>query len=157
MARGVAQLLGWDWVDSDDQIEQRAGMTIAEVFAQRGEPGFRDLEQEVIAQLSEADRTVIALGGGAVLREATRELLQRSGVVVWLTAPAETLAARITADAASADRRPSLTGLPPREEVRRLLAEREPLYRECATFTVETEQRSLDEIAELIPSRITSP
>ena len=156
VGRIVADRLGLSAVDSDDAIEAAAGMPIAEIFADRGEPAFRDLEERVVAGLCERDNLVVALGGGAVLRESTRERLTASGPIVWLTASAETLAARLAADAASETRRPALTGLAPAEEVRAMLEQRTPLYEECATFAVDTEDRPPEEVAAAIIDRLTA-
>lgn len=154
VARLLAKRSGWQAIDADDAIELAAGKTIAEIFAEQGEPHFRELEQRVVFDLCGRDRTIVALGGGAVLREWTRERLVESGPVVWLTASAETLVKRIANDDTSAERRPSLTDLPPEEEVRRLLTDRGPVYRACATLEVSTENRSPIEIADEIASRI---
>lgn len=153
VARLLAERLSWSAIDSDDEIERDAGTTIAEVFATQGELAFRDLEEAVVARLTEREQTVVALGGGAVLRETTRKRLAAAGPVVWLTAPAETLAARIAGDATSADRRPSLTGQSGPDdlaEVERVLAEREPIYRDCATVAVDAGNRPPEAIAEEI-------
>lgn len=154
VARLLAERLGWEVVDSDDEIEREAGKAITAIFADEGEPAFRDLEERVVASLCGRKRTVVALGGGAVLREATRERLAAAGPVVWLTAPAETLAARIAGDDASASRRPSLTGLSGLEEVERVLAAREPIYRECATVAVDVDGRPPEAIAAEIETRL---
>ena len=142
----VAQLLAldlsWDWVDADVEIELRAGRSIAAIFAESGEDAFRDLETAVLAELVDRPRIVIAAGGGAVLRAENREHLRRVSHVVWLTADAETIAARVSADASTHQRRPNLTTVGGLEEIERLLTVREPLYRECATLSVDTAQRS---------------
>ena len=74
----VAQRLGWRFLDADDVFETEAGMTIAEFFARHGEPAFRDREHATIARLATADALVLALGGGAIERDATRDLLLNS-------------------------------------------------------------------------------
>lgn len=154
VARLVAERLGWEVVDSDDAIELEAGKSIAQLFANDGEPVFRDLEERVITELCTRDQTVIALGGGAILREPTRHRLRASGPVVWLTASAETLAHRIAQDAASGDRRPSLTGLSGLAEVEQVLAAREPIYRECATFSIDGEGHDPDAVADEVVARL---
>ena len=150
VARLLAPRLGWDVVDADEEIVRRAGKPIAAIFADDGEPAFRDLEERVVAELCGRDRVVVALGGGAILREATRERLLAAGPVVWLTAPAETLAARIAGDDGTAANRPALTTLDGLEEVKRLLAERTPLYKECATVSFDTGELSPEAVAERI-------
>lgn len=156
IAKLIAKRLGWAWADADDAIEQAAGKTITAIFAEEGEPAFRDLEEKIVAELCQQGKTVIALGGGAVLRKTTRGRLQEAGPIIWLTASAETLASRIACDATTDERRPNLTNLPALEEIHRLLAEREPLYRKCATFTQDTEARSPDEITTEILERLES-
>jgi shikimate kinase len=150
VARIVAERLGWAAVDSDDLVESEAGKSIAAIFAEESETAFRDLEERVVATLCEADQTVVALGGGAVLRETTRERLKNAGPVVWLTASAATLAERIAADTATASRRPSLTGVGAADEVERLLAIREPTYRKCATVAINVDGRTPEAIADEI-------
>src|SRR5882762_6964820 len=90
VARQLALALGWDWVDADVEVELRAGRSIAAIFADRGEPAFRDLEATILADLIGRDREVLALGGGIVLRATNRTLLDQAGHVVWLIAAAET-------------------------------------------------------------------
>ena len=79
VAAELARLLGWKWLDADDEIERRAGKSIKEIFATWGEPAFRDLEVAVIADLSKLTSHVIALGGGAVLREESRHDIRNFG------------------------------------------------------------------------------
>ena len=86
VAQQLARRLGWDWVDSDVEVELRAGTSIATIFAERGEPVFRDLETAVLKELVERERVVIAAGGGAVVRPENRLLLKKADLVVWLTA-----------------------------------------------------------------------
>jgi shikimate kinase len=104
----------------------------------------------VVAELCAHERTVVALGGGAILREDNRGALKHCQAVVWLTASAETLARRITADSTTAARRPNLTNHGGRTEIVALLAQREPFYRTCATLEVDTEDKEPTEIADEI-------
>jgi shikimate kinase len=151
VARLVADELGWPWVDADDLVESRAGKSIKQIFAESGERAFRDLETAVITELAPRDQHVVALGGGAILREKNREaLLAAKGLIVWLQASAETLYARIVADPTTIDRRPNLTAQGGVAEIRKLLAERTPLYRLCAGLTVDADRNSPAEIARQI-------
>lgn len=150
VARELAGRLGARSVDADAVIEQRAGCTIREIFANQGEPAFRSMEQVVLAELLGKHDLVIAAGGGAVLHEPTRRRMREAGEVVWLQASLETIVQRLAEDATTADRRPSLTALSLRDEVARLLAVREPLYRDAATLFVATDGRSPDAIADEI-------
>lgn len=145
----VAKRLKLSHVDADDALEQRAGRSIRDIFAENGEDFFRDLEVEVIQHLIENNHTVISLGGGAVLRRENREVI-RSHVTVWLQASAESIWKRMNTDATTGERRPALTGRDGYEEIVELLAAREPLYRECADFSVDTEQKKPAELADEI-------
>ena len=81
VAAELARRLGWDWIDADVEIERRAGKSIAAIFADSGEPAFRELEAAVVADLSRRDRAVLALGGGAVLRDDNRQAIRGCGAV----------------------------------------------------------------------------
>ncbi len=155
VAQELAGRLGWDWIDTDAAIEQAAGRTIREIFAAEGEAGFRRRERETLAELLNRDRLVVAAGGGAILNGDTRRDMKAAGPVVWLQASIPVLAQRIADDPATAQRRPSLAG-GGTEEITRLLAEREPLYRECASLTVFTDNLSVAEIAERIAVAVKS-
>jgi shikimate kinase len=150
VAQTLARQLGWDWVDADVEVELRAGKSIAEIFAADGEPAFRDLEAQVVAKLCTCERTVLALGGGAVLRDDNRQAIQECQAVVWLRATPETLAHRIAGDSTTATRRPNLTNHGGRTEIQALLAQRTPFYRSCATLVVDTENKDPAEIADEI-------
>ncbi|MGA2255025.1 MAG: shikimate kinase [Thermoguttaceae bacterium] len=155
LAQQLAQRLGWDWIDADVEIEHRAGKSIAQIFAEEGESAFRDLEAAVIADLcgrgTRGTRLrVVAAGGGAPLREESRRVMREFGQVVWLTASPETILTRMTGDATTADRRPSLTNRPPLEEIVQLLSRREPVYRESAHLIVDTEGKSPQQLTDEI-------
>jgi shikimate kinase len=108
---------------------------------------FRDLESAVVADLCAGDRTVLALGGGAVLREQNRDHLRQAGKVVWLQATPATIRARIAADPATADRRPPLTRAGGLAEIEDVLARRAPIYQQCADLVVDTEEKTPAEVA----------
>jgi shikimate kinase len=150
VAKIVAARLGWRCLDADDELERRAGKSIAAVFAGEGEPAFRDLESQILGELLKLDRRVLALGGGVVLREENRERIKNAGCVVWLMADAKTIEARVADDPTTAARRPRLTVVGGMDEIRTLLARREPLYRECANLVIDTNGRTRDEVAEEI-------
>ena len=157
VAQRLALALAWDWVDADVELELRAGASIATIFAEQGESAFRDLESQVLADLAARQNTVIAAGGGVVLRPANREVLRRMGQIVWLRADADTIVGRLAADDTTRERRPNLTAAGGRAEIEQLLAAREPFYAECADFSVETAGRAADEIAGEILVRMRAP
>ena len=106
-------------------------MAVPEIVEREGWAGFRERESRALAAASSRPGAIVATGGGMVLSGANRVLMRESGLVIYLSAPAETLAERLASDG-GAERRPSLTGEDPRLEMVRVLAEREPLYRESA-------------------------
>ena len=150
LARLLAEKLGWDWIDADVEIVARAGKSIARIFAEDGEPAFRDLEAEVIADLCRRRRLVLAAGGGAPLRPASRQAMRQSGQVVWLKASPETIQTRMAGDATTPGFRPSLTNKSAMDEIIHLLAQREPVYRESAHWVIDTEGKSPETIADEI-------
>jgi shikimate kinase len=154
VAPALAAKLGWDWIDADEEIERRAGKSIAAIFADDGEPAFRDLESQVVADLCGRSNVVIALGGGAVLREENRQTIRAAGPVIWLRAGVDEIVVRIAADSATASRRPQLTAAGGRAEIETLLAARTPHYQECATFVVDTEGKSPATIADEIIAKL---
>jgi shikimate kinase len=154
VARELAGQLGYDWVDADDVVEQISGKTIAAIFADVGESGFREQEASVVAALSCKRRTVVALGGGAVLRENNRQAICGAGPVIWLTASADTILERVAKDSTTGSRRPNLTAAGGRTEIEDLLAIRTPHYRQCATLVVDTEGKTSIEVAEEIAANL---
>jgi shikimate kinase len=156
VGKALGAKLGWAFVDADALLEQRAGQTIREIFAAEGEAGFRDREAAILQELSQSSRTVVATGGGVILREENRDCLTRSGFVAWLSADAATLWPRIQGDASTAARRPNLTvgGL---AEVEHLLAVREPLYRRVADLEIPVAELSPEQAADAILAAWTSP
>ncbi len=157
LARLLAGRLRWQWADSDDEIERRAGKSIAEIFAEDGEPAFRDLEAAAIADLCRRDRLVLATGGGAPLRPESRRAMRAAGKVVWLRAAPAAILARIENDALSAARRPPLSDSGPLQEIMQLLEARTPIYEEAADLIFDTDARRPDELAEEIMAYISVP
>lgn len=154
VAQHLALLLGYDWVDADVEVELAAGKSIAAIFTDDGEPAFRTLESQVLKQLCHRERCVLALGGGVVLAKANREMLKQCREVVWLKASAKTVEQRLAGDSTTSQRRPNLTNHGGRTEIEALLAQREPIYRACATLEVDTDGRTPTEIAEQIVAKI---
>lgn len=146
VGRQLAKRLGVGFVDSDAVIEERIGEPIRSFFEREGEARFRDIEQQVIAELCAGAPGVLATGGGAVLREANRRALREHGTVVYLRASADELHRRLRHDT----QRPLLQVADPRARLRSLYAERDPLYRETAHFLIETGRPSLQTLVGMI-------
>jgi shikimate kinase len=149
VGRILADRLRWAFLDADAVLEERHARTIRDIFAAEGEAGFREKEAAVLAELGGQTDTVIATGGGAVLREENRRLLRRHGFVAWLDADPQTLLARIQADPTTAVRRPDLAG-GGLAEIEQLLAIRKPLYRACADAAVPSGALSPEQAADAI-------
>ncbi|MGY1603611.1 shikimate kinase [Geodermatophilus sp. SYSU D00815] len=134
---GVAEILGVAFRDTDSDIEDVAGATVADLFVQHGEPHFRALEEQAVARALAEHDGVLALGGGAVTSAATRELLvsygRAGGTVVWLDVDLPSAAKRV---GLSRDR--PILGVNPRAMLRQMLETRAPLYDEVSTHTVAT-------------------
>ncbi len=148
--RRLAERLGRPFYDTDALVEGQMQRTIPQIVAERGWQAFREAETAVIRDLSGADHSVIALGGGAVLDVRNVESLKRNGFFVWLSAEAETITARMEKDADGGAARPSLTGKPFVSETNAVMAEREPLYQRLADLVVDTTRIETDRVAEAI-------
>ena len=146
----VAARLGVGFRDTDADVEQAAGKTVAEVFIDDGEQAFRDLERAAVASALEAHDGVLSLGGGAVLAEPTRALLA-GHVVVLLDVDLPSAATRV----GFGQGRP-LIGLNPRAQLRTLLDERRPLYAAVATHVVDTSGRTPDDVVVDVLALLTS-
>ena len=156
LAKLLAGRLDCDWSDADVEIERRAGKTIAEIFAEDGEPVFRDIEARVIADLCRRDRLILATGGGAPMRPESRRAMRENSTVVWLTARPETILERIAGDDTTAARRPNLTDRSPLDEIVQLLQQRNPIYGQSAHLTVDTEGKTPQQLAGEILDRLPS-
>lgn len=139
VARQLARRLGLAYVDSDAVIEQHLGETIRSFFDREGEAAFRDLEERVLDELTQQPTTVLATGGGAVLRPLNRERLRSRGTVIYLRSSPEQLVRRLRHDT----KRPLLQGVDPLQKLRTLYEERDPLYRECSHYVMDTHDAAL--------------
>jgi shikimate kinase len=146
VGRQLARRLGVSFADSDHVIEQRLGCSIREYFEREGEDRFRDLEETVIDDLTQAHAGVIATGGGAVLRAANRAHLHSRGQVVYLRSTPEEVFRRLRHDV----NRPLLQVKDPLGRLRDLFAVRDPLYRETAHFVIETGRPSVATLVNMI-------
>ena len=139
----LAGRLGLRIVSLDAELQGMAGKSIPEIVQEVGWPGFRDLEEQVVATFAAQDGQVIDCGGGVIEREANFERLRAAGPVVWLKASTATIVNRIQGDT----QRPSLTGAKSfTDEVEEVLQRRTPLYRRIAHYEVDTDGRSVEDI-----------
>ena len=142
----LAARLGNKFVEMDEMITGKAGMSIAEIVTRHGWSEFRNIEADITRTAAGMDNTINATGGGVVTEEANLRELKRTGKLVWLRASLETLLKRTQDDSS----RPSLTGQPPEEEMAAILKERRPVYERAADFIVDTDDASPKAVAESI-------
>ncbi len=150
VGRLLAQRLGWEFVDTDQAIQQQQHRTIAEIFAEYGEEHFRKVECDVIASMSRFRHMVIAAGGGAVENIQNRRQLAQLGRVVWLNADCDELHRRILNDPASVPTRPPLSSHDLKNEIELTLSQRTPHYQSMADVTIDTTQHSPAEVVNKI-------
>lgn len=154
VGRILAAHCGWNFVDADQMLESRQGRSIREIFAKDGETAFREMESTILAEACGFTKTIVATGGGVILRESNRTLL-KSGFVVWLSAGPETLWKRILNDPTTAEQRPALAG-GGLDEVKKLLEIRTPLYHEVASLEIPVDRVSPEQAANAILAVWTS-
>lgn len=142
VGRAAAARLGFQLIDSDHEIERAQGRTITEIFAQDGEPAFREMEKAFIEGGHPGERTVVSCGGGLVVQPGMLEALRSRGIVICLHASLETVLARTS----RSRNRPLLEVENPEERIRTLYAAREPVYRRAGTMVL-TDSRPLGDIA----------
>ncbi len=139
VGKTLARRHGMEFIDSDRVIEERTGVDIPTIFAIEGEQGFRDREQQVIAELAVKKGVVIATGGGSLLREENRQVLTGSGLLVYLRASANQLYSRIRYD----KNRPLMQTDNPLQTLTDLLKQREPVYLDTADLVIRTGKQRL--------------
>lgn len=145
VGREVARRLGWDFVDTDDEIVALAGKGIPDIFAQDGEERFRELERQALERACARENVVIVTGGGAIVAAENRELMQRTGVVLCLEAQPETIYRRLLADAEKGVIRPLLAAAEPEQRIRQLKSSRQQYYA-LADWTVHTDNLTIAEV-----------
>lgn len=142
----VARRLGWDYRDSDADVEALTGRTVPELFARDGEAAFRKAEAKVLADACMRERPeVISVAGGAVLNEDNRKLIRESGTVVWLRADPQRLAERV----GDGTGRPLLDD-DPGAALARLAVERAPYYAEVADAVIDVDDLTVEEVADRV-------
>lgn len=153
IGRRLAARLHLPFVDADQEIEAAAGMSIPEIFAAHGEPYFRDGEARVIARLLDSGPAILATGGGAFLRQETRERIARRGISLWLRADADVVLRRVKRRAD----RPLLQTADPAATIERLLAERTPFYQQADIEILSRDvphEKIVEECAEALHARL---
>ena len=142
----LANRLNLDFVDTDQQIEDRAGAEISWIFDIEGESGFRIREEEVLKEVCLNDEIVISTGGGIIIEKNNRKLISESGVVIYLEVSIQTQLERTLMDKS----RPLLDSKDKEQTLKNLKKQRTPLYEEIANITIEAGDRSNNQVVEEI-------
>ncbi len=150
VGRQLARRLNLEFVDTDLVVERRIGCSIRSFFEREGEEAFRDVEQSVVAELCGGSGTILATGGGVVLRPENRERLRSDALVLYLRSTPEDLFRRLRHD----NKRPLLQVADPLSKLRELHAVRDPLYRETAHFIVDTGRPSVPTLVNMIAMQL---
>jgi shikimate kinase len=146
VGHGLAERLGWDYLDSDEEILRRTGHTVPEIWRAQGEAAFRVQESKVLADAVDSEApVVISVAGGAVLDPGNRELIRHAGLVIWLRADVATLVRRVGSGAG----RPLLDGDPP-SALARLAAERAPVYAALADAVIDVDTRTSEQVVDAV-------
>jgi 3-dehydroquinate synthase len=151
VGKRLAERLGYDFVDTDSLIEELTKKSISEIFEVQGEAVFRSIEKKVIAEVVQKKNQVISCGGGAVLYPENADRLRKSGKVILLSTSLETLYERLKPEISE---RPLLRTENPQEQIKSLLNKRSATYKKVAHFSVETDNKSVEEVVEEIIERL---
>ncbi len=146
VAKLLSTKLQKEVLETDDLVSRKAGMSITEIVATKGWYYFRDLESEVISDVSKTDNIIISCGGGVVVRPKNIDLLKQNGKIFWLQVSVTTLLTRIGHD----QNRPSITGKPQKEDMEETLKNRYDLYKNAADFIIGTEKKTPKQIVDTI-------
>jgi len=149
VARALHQISQFHVLDTDTLIEQQTQLFLSELFKTKGEPFFREKETSVLQEIRADDNHIISTGGGIVLKKDNRALLRNLGIVFWLKASPNTISERLKSN----NSRPLLASSDKQETIQQLLQERQVLYTKTAHIEIETDQKSIEEIAQEIWTR----
>jgi shikimate kinase len=150
----LADLLGFDFIDTDQAIEDTQGETIAEMVGRGGWDLFRRKEEDKLVELSRSKHKVIATGGGSVMHEKAWKKLRENALCVWLTVDIKTICQRLAADSNTDDQSPALTEMGTMDEISMVLKERQPLYEKSSDLTINTEGKTPEEVADIIVAEL---
>jgi len=146
IGRQLADKLDYQFLDTDHIIETRTGADIPWIFDVEGESGFRNRESDILTEIINTERAVIATGGGIVMREGNRKLLQLARLVIYLTADVEQLVKRMFKD----KKRPLLQVENPEARIKELFELRDPIYRQVADQVIVTDISSTKNVVHKI-------
>jgi shikimate kinase len=150
VGKALSRLLGRPFLDTDEAVVQKAGMTISDIVAKNGWDAFRDMEKSAIDQTTFLNQYVIATGGGVILNPENVRNMKKAGRVIWLRASPETVRARMAADPETLIQRPGLTVTGSMDEIEAVLLARQPLYENASHIVMDTDILGIDAICRKI-------
>ena len=151
VGRQLGERLGMPFKDTDSLIEERLGQKINAIFADKGEAFFRDMESQIIDELTAKDNQVLSCGGGAILRNENVNYLRQNGTLIYLKAPFAVLYNRIK----SSSNRPLLTANEPEKTARMLWEARQKVYESAADLSLDTSKKSIEQIVKEIEKLVS--
>ena len=151
VSAGLGRMLGREVVEMDERIAAREGMSIPELFAQKGEPYFRACETALLKSFAQGAPRIVSCGGGVPLREENVAAMRESGTVVLLTASPEVILERVK----DSDERPLLQGHKDVPYIAALMEQRRPRYEAAADITVDTSQMNIEEVCRQVLRQVS--
>ena len=151
VAAGLSEKYGMDIIEMDQIIIEREGMSISDIFAQKGEPYFRNVETHLLIEIQSENNKVVSCGGGVAMREQNVEEMRKGGCIVLLTANSETILERVKDD----NSRPLLQGNKNIDFINEMLEKRRAKYESAADIVIQTDGKRIDDICEEIITQIS--
>ena len=145
VGKALSRKLSRPWIDTDTEVESRAGKKISEIFLEDGEATFRAIERDVVDEVMGSEAGIVSLGGGSVLNEASQKRITTAKEVVFLDVSISNAAPRV---GFNKDR--PLLAINPRQQWLQLMEKRRPIYESLATITVSTDNKKPDQVADEI-------
>lgn len=152
VAKELHRNYGMRLIEMDEALARQEGMSIADIFREKGEPYFRKIETELLENMQKISGTVVSCGGGAAMRQENVDCMRRSGKIVLLTAEPETILQRVK----NSDSRPLLRGRKNEAAIRELMEERRPAYEKAADVVIRTDGKEIDTICRELLEKINS-
>jgi shikimate kinase len=154
IGKSIAMTIDWSSVDSDIWVIKECGKSIKDIIDTEGWEAFRRMERSTLKQICTKDRQVVATGGGVVLDKANVKVMKTSGMVIWLSATAETIQERMLQDKNTGNFRPALTDKGRMEEIEEMLLKRNPYYERASDFCIPTDDVTVNEITQSIIKKL---
>jgi shikimate kinase len=154
IAQAVAEAIDWSFVDADTRLVSKCGKPIKDIVATGGWEAFRRMERSNLKQICTEDRQVVATGGGVVLDADNVAAMRAGGMVIWLSATAETIRKRMLQDKTTRNYRPALTDKGRMQEIEDMLLKRNPYYESACDFCIHTDDVPVSEISKIIIEKL---